>query len=220
MQRGLPEPQVVFYSVAFQVPAHFFDIVFYAEAHHVAAALFLVLAEISVAVFFVKEPCYLLYVFSVIAVLRENAGVLPFEHLDISRLHGAGEHLHLMSGVVYVEFPPYVVAGLFQHRRHRVSEHAASGVAYGHRAGGVRGNELHHHALSAALVYASVIRALLFDLGQHAGVPLVRKAEIDKARSRDLRAAEAAAVEPELLNERLAYFARRHSHALRRRHGV
>ncbi len=71
---------------------------------------------------------------------------------------GHGELVDLVAGVVDVELTPHVVAGTLQHTGQAVTQHAATGVADVHGAGGGGGDELYQHLLPRAVLGAPVIR--------------------------------------------------------------
>ena len=83
-----------------------------------------------------------------VAVLRKLHRVLALDDLEVPCLQALGELLDLVAGVVDVELPPHVRAGLLQHGCQRIAQHAAPGVAHVHGAGGVGGDELHHVLLT------------------------------------------------------------------------
>ena len=93
-------------------------------------------------------------VFAAIAVLRELARFA--EDLLGARADRHGEILDLRAGVVVVELARDLAALPLQQVGERVAERRLAAVAHVQRPGGVRGDELDHHALAVARVAATV----------------------------------------------------------------
>ena len=155
-----------------------------------------------------------------VAVVREFHGVLALKELEIARLDGLTEKIHLIAGVVHVKLAPYVVARAVEHGRQRVAQHAAARVADGHRPRGIRGDKLDHDLLAAAIVRAAKVRAFGLHRRQNVRVPARGQAEVQKARPRDLDRGKPRVLQLHVRGDRLGDLARCHVQRLGRGHGV
>ena len=155
-----------------------------------------------------------------VSVLREWDGVLTQEELLIAGVDGGSEFLHLIAGVVHIEFPAYVPAGTIQHRGQRVAQNATAGVAQVHGSGGVGGNEFHIHRPSGTVGNTAIIRAFFPDGGEDCAIPGTVKHEVDEAGTGNRDRREKAAVEIAVLRQRLSDLPRGHPQCFRADHGV
>ena len=219
MQGGLEEPLVILDAVAQQVGLHLGDVGPEAEGGQGVETGLLVCVRVAVAVRGVEGLGQLLDVVAVVAVLREGNGVLALEDLEVAGLDGDGELMDLVAGVVDVELLPGVAAVPPEDVGQGVAQHAAAGVAHVHGAGGVGGDELHHHFFPVALVALAVEGAFLLDLGQHVAVPLVAQAEVQEAGAGDLHGGEDGAGEIHVVHQGLGNGAGGHLHGLGPGHG-
>ena len=186
MEGGLQEPLVVLDLIAAEILLHLGDVDGQAVLGHGRLPLLLALVLPAGAVLVVEAPGQLLDVVAVVAVLGEGDVLLPQHQLEIAGVDAHGELVDLVARVVDVELPPHVVARPLQHGGQGVAQHAAPGVADVHGAGGVGGDELHHHLLAAALVHRAVTLPLGLDVGEHAAVPLAAQGEVQEAGAGDL----------------------------------
>ena len=207
MEAGLEEPLVIGDAVAGQVPLHLGDVVVQAEAGQGVVAGLLVAVQILLALPVIEGLGQLPDVVAVVAVLGELHGVLALDDLQIPGLQALGKLLNLVAGVVDIELPPHVGAGLLQHRGQGVTQDAAPGVAHVHGAGGVGGDELHHDLLALQDVVAAVGRPLLLHAGHGVPEPLVPQAEIQEARPGHLHGGEIGPGQVHVVHEDLGHLA-------------
>ena len=207
VEAGLEEPLVIGDAVAGQVPLHLGNVVVQAEAGQGVVAGLLVAVQILLALPVIEGLGQLPDVVAVIAVLGELHGVLALDDLQIPGLQALGKLLDLVAGVVDIELPPHVGAGLLQHRGQGVAQDAAPGVAHVHGAGGVGGDELHHDLLALQGVVAAVGRPLLLHAGHGVPEPLVPQAEIQEARPGHLHGGEIGPGQVHVVHEDLGHLA-------------
>ncbi len=106
--------------------------------------------------------------------------------LEVARLHGGGEDLHLGAVVVEVELAVHVVSHHGQQVAQGVAEGGPATVADVQGADGVRGHELDVHALPLAEVPAPVVPPLAGNAGQFLEHPVPAQGEVDKTGPRHL----------------------------------
>ena len=108
------------------------------------------------------------------------------DNLAIALLNGAGERVHLVTGVVDVELARDIPTAELQRTAHGVAQSRPATVAHVHGAHGVGADELDVDLLALAVVAAAEVGALADDLAEDAADGLRGKAEVQKARTRCL----------------------------------
>ena len=220
MEGGFQEPLVVDDAVALQIRLHLADIVGDAELLHLLPALLRVSVQPGIPVLLPEKPGQLPDVLPVVAVLRELHRVLALDELDVPGLQAPGEQGHLVARVVHVKLPPDLPARPLQDGGHGVPQDAAPGVAHGHGARGVGGDEFHHDPAAFALVHLAVGRTLAADILQHAGIPGAPQAEVQEAGSGDLHGVEPAVRQVQLRRQGLRQLPGGHAQGLGAAHGI
>ena len=127
-------------------------------------------------------------VFGAITVRRERH-VFAAE-LEISEVDADREDVDLPAGIVDVVLAIHRVPGGLEQVAERRAIGRAATVADVHRAGGIGGNEFHHHLAAGADVAASVSRALFRDGLQRREPRILGQPEIDEARAGNLGAGD------------------------------
>ena len=192
VEGGLEEPCVVLDAVPGQIGLHLGDVVIQTEfGQRIVSGLF-VAVQILLALLLIKQPGQLPDIIAMIAVLRELHSVLATDQLLIPGIQTPGKLIDLVAGVVDVELPPHVGTGLLEYGGQRVAQHAATGVAHVHGAGGVGGDELHHHPLALSFAAGAVLRPLLLHLGEDLAVPLGPQNKVQKTGAGDVYLLEIA----------------------------
>ena len=220
MQLALGEPAVEADAVAQQMLLHERDVEGQAEGDKGGAALPGGHVHILVPVPLINPARHAADVVAVVAVFRKRHGVFPQRDLQIARLDAFSEEFHLVAGVVDIELAPDVAAGPVQHGSQGVAQYAPAGVADGHGARGIGGDELHHDLLAGPPIGPAVVGSLPLDVHEQFLIPAVREPEIQKAGTGSLGGAKEAAFQRKVADERLRDFARRHAQGLRAVHRV
>ena len=183
MEAGLEEPLIVLNAVPRQIGLHLGDVMSQTELRQrVVAGLFVRVQE-AIAVGVGVELRQLADVVAVVAVLGELHGVLTLENLEIAGFQTLGKFFDLIAGVIDIELPPYVGAGLLEHGGQGVAQHAAAGVAHVHGAGGVGGNELHHVLFAPQGVVFTVGFARLLHGAHGLAEPARAQGEVQEPRA-------------------------------------
>jgi len=112
-----------------------------------------------------------------------SAGRLP----PAAGLHGAGEVLDLLAGVVVVELARHLPARGPEQAAEAVADGRAAAVAHMQRARGVGRDELHLYLAAVALIALAEALAGAQGLGHHRRAGIGGEEEIDEARAGDLR---------------------------------
>ena len=192
VQGAFREPDIVGDAVFFQVGAQLLNIFRQREVDQRLAALRLGEIQQAIAVLVGVLLGALFNILAVVAVLREENGVLTFINLQISCLEREAKLFDLVAGVIDVEFAGDVVTAGVQSGGQAVTDGAAAGVAHVHRAGRVGGDKFDHHLFALADIRAAIFLARLQHAGDDAGKPGVVDKEIDKAGACDLDAVDIA----------------------------
>jgi len=108
------------------------------------------------------------------------------ERLQVARLQGAPQHLHLPPGVVEVILALNLVADGFQHAGDGIADHRAACAPDVQRPGRVGADELHLGAPARADVQPAEVIALGDDRLHLLLEPVVAQAKVDETRPRDL----------------------------------
>ena len=219
MQLAFKEPHVVVDEVALQVGLHGGDVVLQAEPGQGVVALLFGTAQVAVAVEVIELPGQLLDVGAVVAVLRELHGILTQDDLAVTGVQRGGKLVDLVARVVDVKLPGHLVARPGQDLRQAVAQHAAPGVAHVHGAGGVGGDELHHHLFGLVGPGAAVVGPFRGDVGEDVFKPAVAQAQVEEAGTRDLGGGKAGALQRHVGNQDLRRLAGRHAQKLCVLHG-
>ena len=214
VEGGLEEPCVVLDAVPGQIGLHLGDVVIQTEfGQRIVPGLF-VAVQILLALLLIKQPGQLPDIVAMIAVLRELNGVLAADQLLIPGIQAPGKLVDLVTGVVDVELPPHVGTGLLEYGGQRVAQHAATGVAHVHGAGGVGGDELHHVLLSGQRVVAPVVGALRLHTGHGIAEPAAAQPEVQKTGAGQLHGGEIGVRQVHLLRQDLGHLPGVHLHGL------
>ena len=219
MQLGLQEPLVVLDAVLVQVGLHLGDVALQAEGAHILQPLLLGSVLVAVAVDGVEGLGQLLDVLALVALLGELIAVLTQDDLHVPGVNGLGKLVHLVAGIVDVELLPGVVAHPGEHVGQGVTQHAAAGVTHVHGAGGVGGDELHHHLLAVAHVAGAVSGGVLLHRTQHLLVPVGGVEEVQKAGAGNLSPLEQSALQLQVVQNDLGNGTGGHLQCLGPRHG-
>ena len=192
MQFRLQEPLVILDAVLFQVRFHPGDVDGQAIFRHSGLPRILRGLAWKLSRLGQEAPGQLPDVVPMVALLREGVVLLPHRQLHAAGVDGHGEFVDLVAGVVDIKFFPGVPAVPLQHVGQGVPQYAATGVAHVHGAGGVGGDELHHHPLALSFAAGAVLRPLLLHLGEDLAVPLGPQSKVQKTGAGDVYLLEIA----------------------------
>ena len=166
-------------------------------------AFFGICVHIFVAVHIGKFLCANFNILAVVAVLREFHRVLAEIELKIAGFEGFSEFCYLVTCVVHIKFPGYIVPAPGKRLRKTVADGAASGVAHVHGAGGVGGNKFHHDLLTLAAVAFAVTVAFGNGGIYRFGIPVRSIENVEKAGSGNLCPLKIASLKLQMRRNRL-----------------
>ena len=175
--------------------------------------------DVLIAVFLGEVLSVLDDVSALVAVLGEGHILLALIDLQVPGLQRGAELVHLVAGIIDIKLPFHLVASGVQHGGQSVTQHAATGVADVHGAGGVGGDELHQHPFALAEIGAAVLAAQLVNILQDLPVEPVVIGEVQKAGTGDLALSEIGAFQVQVLLDGLSDLLGRHAEAAGSGHG-
>ena len=220
MQVRFHKPFIVMNTVTFQIGLHFRYIPLQSELCHGITGFPVILVQIFISVGFPEFLCKLPDIIPLISVFRKLDGILSADQLDVPGLNGSGKFLDLVSGIIDIELPPHIVAGLLHDRCQSISQHTTAGVAHMHGAGGIGGYKFHHQFLSMSYIHIAVGLSLTVDLLQHITVPLLRQTEIDESGTGNIHPGKPGPFQRQMRHQCLRDLSGRHPECFCSGHGM
>ena len=211
---GFQKPLVILNTVLLKVSLHFGDIPLQSILGH--GTLPVRLTDLAGELPHLSQKALGQFpdILPVVAVLREGVVLLSQGQLHAPGIDGVGKFGDLIAEVVDVELLPNVPSGPLQHIGQGIPQHAAPGVADVHGAGGVGGNELHHHPFPLSHIAGTIVHAGALHRREHIAKPLTAQSKIQKSRPGQLRLVKKTVCQIHMIQKSLGDHPRRLSHRL------